>query len=79
MVIPPVKFPIKYFGDGKLKWTNRVSKRSVCLSLEEGVLASTDVCLQLLGGRHFNMASTLYLVLLNMISDKDKWKLEVTN
>ena len=25
------------------------------------------------------MASTLYLVLLNMILDKDKWKLEVTN
>lgn len=54
------------------------SKRSVCLSLEEGVLASTDVCLHL-GGRHFNMASTLYLVLLNMILDKDKWKLGVTN
>lgn len=26
MVIPPVKFPIRNLGDGKLKWTNRVTR-----------------------------------------------------
>ena len=50
--------------------------------LGESVVTSTDgpkCASSYLELHDFSMASTPYLVLLNLILDKDKWKLEVTN